>query len=54
MHQFTVSLTQISAEMNRAFSAGGFHEFLGRCPRLLMNAAPLALNTYAGSVGVSV
>jgi hypothetical protein len=32
--------------MNRAFSAGGFlalYEALGRCPRLLMNAAPLAL-----------
>jgi hypothetical protein len=32
--------------MNRAFSAGGLalHKSLGRCPRLLMNAAPLALN----------
>src|SRR5437870_5509195 len=34
--------------MNRAFSADGVarHEFLGRCPRLPMNTAPLALNTY--------
>src|SRR5205085_11875498 len=35
------------AQMNRAFSAVGlaWHEFLGRCPRLRMNVAPLALNT---------
>src|SRR5207249_11374182 len=43
--------TQIGAGMNRAFSAGGLAlpEFLGRCPRLVMNAAPLALNRYVCS-----
>ncbi len=31
-------------EMNRALSAGPFARFiLGRCPRLILNAAPLAL-----------
>jgi hypothetical protein len=32
--------------MNRAFSASGLalQESLGRCPRLVMNAAPLALD----------
>ena len=41
------------AQMNRAFSAVGlaWHEFLGRCPRLRMNAAPLALNTCPNVMG---
>ena len=35
-----------SARLIRAFSAGLFwNATLGRCPRLPMNAAPLALNT---------
>src|SRR5450631_1732495 len=35
--------------MNRAFSAVGLalRKSLGRCPRLVMNAAPLALNRYS-------
>jgi hypothetical protein len=35
----------IDVRMNRAFGAGGFWliETLGRCPRLQMNDAPLAL-----------
>jgi hypothetical protein len=35
-------------ESSRACGTGGFalHKSLGRCPRLLMNAAPLALNRY--------
>ena len=41
--------TRIGAGMNCAFSAGGLHEFLGRCPRLPMKAAPLALNRYAAN-----
>jgi hypothetical protein len=34
--------------MNRAFSAGGLilHDYPGRCPRLFINGAPLALNRY--------
>jgi hypothetical protein len=41
-------MDQKGTGMNRAFSAGPFalHKSLGRCPRLAMNAAPLALNTY--------
>jgi hypothetical protein len=37
--------------MNRAFSAGGFtfHEYLGRCPRLLMNAAPFGAKQCAAN-----
>jgi hypothetical protein len=37
--------------MNRAFSAAcqGALFFLGRCPRLAMNATPLALHEYAAS-----
>ena len=39
------SAIQCGGGMNRAFSAGGLalHEFLGRCPRLGHEAAPLAL-----------
>src|SRR5664279_4285183 len=38
--------------MNRAFSARDLtlHESLGRCPRLIMKAAPLALSRYGRSV----
>ena len=41
--------TQIGSGMDRPAPAGlarARHEFLGRCPRLPMNTAPLALNTY--------
>jgi hypothetical protein len=43
--RFAVNATQLGFEMNRAFSASvlALHGYLGRCPRLIMNAAPLAL-----------
>ena len=45
---FGVNLCGIdqTGALNRAFSAEGVavREFLGRCPRLPMNTAPLALN----------
>jgi hypothetical protein len=35
---------RFNVEVSRAFSATRYgHEILGRCPRLVMNAAPLAL-----------
>jgi len=44
-----VNPTKMGAGMNRAFSAADLTlpESLGRCPRLFMNAAPLALDRYA-------
>jgi hypothetical protein len=42
------------SEVNRAFSAGGvflISRSLGRCPRLEVNAAPLALNTCSAFAG---
>ena len=42
-------VSQSQTEVNRAFSAElfGVPRILGRCPRLALNAAPLALNRYA-------
>src|SRR5712664_3931883 len=40
---------KLVSDVNRAFSAGSFLPcLLGRRPRLTVNVAPLALNTYCG------
>ena len=50
LHTERALKARLNAQMNRAFSADGLHSMilLGRCPRLSMNAAPLALNIYVG------
>jgi hypothetical protein len=46
---FVALKNELVLEMNPAFSAGAFlcHAPLGRCPRLTVSVAPLALNTCA-------
>jgi hypothetical protein len=47
MYEFVPGTHLVGRALNRAFSAGGLAWiiYLGRCPRLSMIAAPLALRT---------